>query len=38
MIMSPFCKIEMSPLVGLNALEVHYEGEGTNEHKRGRKA
>jgi hypothetical protein len=35
MIMSPFSKIEMSPLIGLIAEEVAHEVEIKNECKRG---
>jgi hypothetical protein len=35
-IMSPFSKIEMSPLISFLAWEVGDEGEGRNEHKRSR--
>ena len=34
MIMSPFSKVEMSPLVGLIAEEVAHEGDIENEYKR----
>jgi len=35
MIMSPFSKLEMSPLLSFLAWEVQNEGEGANEYKRG---
>ena len=34
MIMSPFSKVEMSPLIGLIAEEVTDEGDIKNEYKR----